>query len=157
MYALYEHGIAPPGEHWYTFTFGYGHRLRATNRDGTTVGKGVGISLGHRFVRVPGRDENEARARMAYLFGNMWAMVYRSDEEAGVEAFGLTELALPADALIEAAAAVRVKTDGALTTWPWPMTSSDNPCAQADTCVRSPSCAQYHDPRSACSRLSTEE
>lgn len=60
------------------YTFGYAHEIN-------------GIPLRRAFYRIP-LDPDAARERMFAMFGNAWGFEYETEEEAGVEAYGLTEL-----------------------------------------------------------------
>lgn len=68
-------------EREWIFTFGSGHELH-------------GESLGKAFVRIRG-TALVARGRMIELFGVRWSHQYATEEAAGVQQFGLTELPLP--------------------------------------------------------------
>jgi hypothetical protein len=72
------------------FTFGGGH-----------VHPRTGEPLRMRFVRVAGTFF-EARRKMASVFGMKWSHHYRSEEEAGVNMFKLTELAVDWEAELAA-------------------------------------------------------
>jgi hypothetical protein len=77
-----QHTINCPGclaKEW-IFTFGPGH-----------VYPGTEESLANAFVRIAG-SYYEARGLMFSVFGPKWAHQYATEEEAGVERFGLTEL-----------------------------------------------------------------
>lgn len=69
------------GEREWIFTFGSGHELN-------------GESLGKRFVRIRG-TALIARGIMLERFGIRWSHQYATEEAAGVQQFGLTELPLP--------------------------------------------------------------
>lgn len=53
---------------------------------------GVNTPQGDRFVRIKATDRNEASRKMHDRYGTAWAFLYESEEEAGVEQFGLTEI-----------------------------------------------------------------
>lgn len=69
-----------PESDWF-FTFGAEHKL-------------LGIPLGRRYVRIHGTFMG-ARLRMIELFDQKWCSQYESEEDAGVEQYGLTELHVP--------------------------------------------------------------
>jgi hypothetical protein len=70
-----------PEEQSYIFTFGFAHVHPIT-----------GESLANCYVRVPGNIE-ESRDRMfASIFGRTWGFQYPTEEAAGVEKWGLTEI-----------------------------------------------------------------
>lgn len=73
--------ITALGERDWIFTFGNGHELN-------------GESLGRRFVRIHGTNP-AARRKMIDHFGIRWSHQYATEEAAGVQQFGLTELPLP--------------------------------------------------------------
>jgi hypothetical protein len=66
---------------WF-FTFGSGHTWH-------------GEPVGDFFVRING-TAMAARRRMVAVFGDRWSHQYTSEEAAGVQRFGLTELVVPA-------------------------------------------------------------
>lgn len=66
----------------HVFTFGFGQVHPAT-----------GERLERRFLRVEAPDPEAARAVVERHFGKRYGMQYRSPAEAGVERFGLLELA----------------------------------------------------------------
>ena len=55
---------------------------------------GVGIDDPHRsgYHVIHAPDEKTARALMFERFGKHWAFMYRSEEEAGVEQWGLHQV-----------------------------------------------------------------
>ena len=55
---------------------------------------GVGQPHAGRFVRITGAWA-EARGEMLKRFGQAWSMQYRSEEDAGVERWGLKEFGAP--------------------------------------------------------------
>lgn len=62
------------------FTFGFGHTHPRT-----------GESLANCFIRIRGTRE-AARAEMVKRFALKWAFDYPSEEDAGVERWGLREI-----------------------------------------------------------------
>lgn len=64
-------------EREWIFTFGFKHIHSGTQ-------------MRDRFVRIRGTFE-DARAVMVQRFGKTWAFQYESEEEAGVQKFGLRE------------------------------------------------------------------
>ena len=54
---------------------------------------GIGQPLAGRFVVIHG-TYGSARDRMVELFGDKWGFQYSSEEEAGVERWGYTELSI---------------------------------------------------------------
>lgn len=64
------------------FTFGFSH----VNGDGTP--------LRDRYCVVEAEDEFKARRKMFDVRGQRWSNAYESADAAGVEEFGLTEIAL---------------------------------------------------------------
>jgi hypothetical protein len=62
------------------FTFGFGH-----------VHPESGESLRNRFVRIRGTF-SEARDEMVRRFGKKWAFQYKSEQDAGVGTYALTEV-----------------------------------------------------------------
>jgi hypothetical protein len=66
-------------------TFGVGHTHPVTGED-----------LMGAYVRITAADELEVRRIMHQYFGARWAWLYRSEEEAGVDTYGLREIPLPA-------------------------------------------------------------
>jgi hypothetical protein len=66
---------------FWIFTFGFGHTDPVT-----------GESRSNKFVRIKAEGYEQARERMKATFGTQWAFQYESEEEAGVEKHGLTEL-----------------------------------------------------------------
>jgi len=77
---IFVNDPTPGKERDWFFTFGSGHELD-------------GESLGRAFVRIHG-TAREARRRMVARFGQKWSHQYASEEEAGVQRFGLIELKL---------------------------------------------------------------
>ncbi len=70
----------PLAQREWIFTFGFGQFLP----DGTP--------LSRKFVRIRAETAEDARACMVERFGRNWSMQYRTEEEAGVARFRLTEL-----------------------------------------------------------------
>ena len=56
------------------FTFGFGQ-----------------LNVGKYYV-IWGKDEDDCRSQMFEIFGDKWSMMYRTEEDAGVKKYGLTEL-----------------------------------------------------------------
>lgn len=81
VYVLNPSDYQELGERDWIFTFGSGHELH-------------GESLAKAFVRIHG-TAGTARRRMIDLFGIKWSHQYATEEAAGVQQFGLTELPLP--------------------------------------------------------------
>lgn len=69
---------------WF-FTFGYDHTHPTT-----------GERLRRSYVRVHGTADS-TRAAMITVFGNRWSHQYPTAAHAGVDKYGLTEAAFPAD------------------------------------------------------------
>jgi len=65
----------------FIFTFGFGHT------DPTT-----GESRAKKFARIQADDYEQARIQMNDTYGRQWAFEYESEEEAGVQRHGLTEV-----------------------------------------------------------------
>lgn len=73
----------PEVEQDWLFTFGADH----THPD-------TGQRLGRSFVRIHGTCDS-TRDDMFTAFGNRWSHQYSSEEKAGVEKYGLTEVSMP--------------------------------------------------------------
>jgi hypothetical protein len=69
------------------FTFGSGQRLVPPGYPDVE-----GLSLQDRYVRIAGDTWDYARDEMERRFGRQWAFQYHTEEEAGVQRFGLREL-----------------------------------------------------------------
>lgn len=54
--------------------------------------RGINSVLGKRFVRVSAPDIAAARASMFATYGEHWAFLYDTEEQAGVWQYGLTEV-----------------------------------------------------------------
>lgn len=79
----------------WVFTFGASHRGHAI-LDGARIEpgeQGAGFRLDSRYVVIYG-TEQEARARMVEIFGQVWASQYSTRAGAGVNRYGLTELVI---------------------------------------------------------------
>src|SRR5258705_8881537 len=70
-------------ERWW-FTFGHGHLHPET-----------GEELGRAFVVIEGTCESAREAMFASPFGRGWSHQYASAEKAGVDEYGLHEVAMP--------------------------------------------------------------
>ena len=73
----------------FIFTFGFSHTDPVT-----------GESRSRKFARIEADDYESARQKMNATFGRQWAFEYESEDEAGVQKWGLTEVTgsfLPAD------------------------------------------------------------
>jgi len=65
----------------FVFTFGFAHTDPVT-----------GESRSKKFARIQADDYEQARIRMNNTYGRQWAFQYESEEAAGVERHGLTEV-----------------------------------------------------------------
>ena len=79
---------------WY-FTFGGGHRLRASGSDDSIPAAGEGLSLEGMYYVIPGTFAS-ARSEMMRLFGARWSQQYTAEEFAGqAEQYGMKRLHWP--------------------------------------------------------------
>jgi hypothetical protein len=81
-YPLWEPWIDPHGLKEFIGTFGCGHTWK-------------GFSLADRYVYIRAENVEKAAEIMIRTFGEKWAMLYSSEDEAGVDKYSLSLLPFP--------------------------------------------------------------